>query len=575
MSPALDFFTAIFSNKPANHNILVWELNRQLDTKHNNFFNNIEQAASFTEQKKPDGTDVYFCIGTLPKLKKGRGKLNDVLGIGSVHLDIDIKNNLAHKKDNLPSTIDEALNFVNSIELKPSIIISSGYGIHAYWLLKNFIDFSDDTDVRDSAAGLIESWQKMYKLKAGLMGYDVDATQDITRVLRVPDTLNWKIPDHPVKSKILLIQPDIRYTPAQMYGYLESINKTVQPAKPAANGNHKISSTPFNDIAIEIDPAATIDADTFEALQDNIPKFKNTWARTRKDLQDTSASSYDIALANMAVGAGLDDQQVCNLLIAHRRKHNDEKLRLDYLQRTIAEARNVMQAERQKVQVANKHTNADDKDTLKVELFTLLGIQIEKIEKILTEPPQFIFYFKGGKVKNMGNSAGLLDQNRFRISIGDTVSRVVKKMKEPLYESAVQKMYYLAIDVEIPDEATELGEIREILNNYLSEYLVPCTAKEHRNNATNHAPAVISNKLCIHALELFQYAKRRYGYRKEKKDLVAALKRLNAARETFNVRDDRDKQHNLSVYVLPADWMPANIVRKDSDATDFDYAGKP
>lgn len=56
---------------------------------------------------------------------------------------------------------------------------------------------------------------------------------------------------------------------------------------------------------------------------------------------DGSASSYDMALANYAASAGWTDQEIADLLIAHRRAHKAKpKANLqDYLARTIAEAR--------------------------------------------------------------------------------------------------------------------------------------------------------------------------------------------------------------------------------------------
>jgi putative DNA primase/helicase len=56
---------------------------------------------------------------------------------------------------------------------------------------------------------------------------------------------------------------------------------------------------------------------------------------------DGSASSYDMALANYAASAGWKDQEIADLLIAHRRAHKAKpKANLqDYLARTIAEAR--------------------------------------------------------------------------------------------------------------------------------------------------------------------------------------------------------------------------------------------
>jgi hypothetical protein len=56
---------------------------------------------------------------------------------------------------------------------------------------------------------------------------------------------------------------------------------------------------------------------------------------------DGSASSYDMALANYAARAGWTDQEIADLIIAHRRAH-EAKPKADlqgYLARTIAEAR--------------------------------------------------------------------------------------------------------------------------------------------------------------------------------------------------------------------------------------------
>lgn len=577
---ALLFLNTIFSKKPDTHNVLVWELNRQADTKRNNFFQTIEQAAAYAAKEKSPGTDVYFCVSTLPKLARGRGKLSDVLGIGSLHLDVDIQNSAAHKKQNLPATIEDAITFVNDIELKPSILINSGYGLHAYWLLKDFVTFDDTT--RPAMATLLESWQRMYKYNAGLQGYDVDATQDTTRVLRVPGTLNWKVPDSPVQAKIIHLDDTLRYTPEQLTAYVEKM-QAARPAAPviekpaAVKAKPAVSNVAFNDLQIIVNEAATIPSDTFEALTDNIPKFKATWNRARKDLQDTSGSSYDMALANMAIAAGLDDQTTVDLLIAHRRKHNDEKPRLDYYQRTIAEARNKMDQHRERVQAASNVHDPADKDAVRGDLRTLLGFDIVKIEKQLTEPPAFLIYFPNGQVKNMGDARGLIDQHLFRNHVANAIGKVVKQMKVPLWESAAQKMLDLAVDVEMADEATDLGEVREILNTYLSEHLLNnATEKQHRAVAARKQPAVINGLVCVNALDLWKYAKRNHGYKAEKKHLIGLLKRLEATRDTFNVRDDRDKQHGISVYCLPPEWLPPNAVRAEleADVDEVNYAGK-
>lgn len=48
--------------------------------------------------------------------------------------DVDVLGS-AHKENALPKTEEEAIDFVNSLKLKPSIIVRSGNGVHAIWLL--------------------------------------------------------------------------------------------------------------------------------------------------------------------------------------------------------------------------------------------------------------------------------------------------------------------------------------------------------------------------------------------------------------------------------------------------------
>lgn len=65
----------------------------------------------------------------------------------------------------------------------PSVLIDSGGGLHAYWLLRD--TFALDTDDRRAAAEHIQrSW-------VATVGGDA-AVHDLTRVLRVPGTLNFK-----------------------------------------------------------------------------------------------------------------------------------------------------------------------------------------------------------------------------------------------------------------------------------------------------------------------------------------------------------------------------------------------
>lgn len=94
-------------------------------------------------------TNVFFGVGLRNKvLPKGqRGSEKDILGVTALYADIDIKGN-AHAQTSLPSSVDEATDFLHSLKIKPSIIVNSGNGIHGYWLLNKPFIIKSESDRR-------------------------------------------------------------------------------------------------------------------------------------------------------------------------------------------------------------------------------------------------------------------------------------------------------------------------------------------------------------------------------------------------------------------------------------------
>ena len=101
--------------------------------------------------------NTYYCVALrqegLPSSVRG--------GIGQIHTvvcmvaDVDVLGP-AHKETALPKTEEEAIAFVNSLKLKPSIIVRSGNGVHAIWPLNEpFIIHNEDEreQIRELSAG--------------------------------------------------------------------------------------------------------------------------------------------------------------------------------------------------------------------------------------------------------------------------------------------------------------------------------------------------------------------------------------------------------------------------------------
>lgn len=85
----------------------------------------------------------------------------------------------------------DALTAVESVNPAASIIIDSGGGYHAYWLLDGTWELTTDAD-REKAKDIQARWVEY-------VGADT-ASKDLARVLRVPGTHNLKYEDKPIVS---------------------------------------------------------------------------------------------------------------------------------------------------------------------------------------------------------------------------------------------------------------------------------------------------------------------------------------------------------------------------------------
>jgi hypothetical protein len=323
-----DFFEQLYGGLTRTHQLCVWSL----PDKRSRWFSvpeEIEKAERAAQAASSgDELDVYWGLGLQPvALSAGdRGKAVTVSGIPGAWADIDFSHNV-HKKPNLPPTLQDAIDLVHELPLPPTLIIESGHGIYALWLFHEPWEF--DTDVeRDEAAWMLKGWQQAVRARARIKGWDVDATHDLTRVLRIPGTVNFKERDDAKPVKVTIVDYGRRYSHEELELYLVDDN-------PALGSD----VTPA-DLSKDFVPA-DVPGLKFVALMDNEERFKASWEHKRDDFQDQSMSSYDLSLSSLAADNGWTDEELASLIAAHRKKYGDEKKgqRVDYLARTIGVAR--------------------------------------------------------------------------------------------------------------------------------------------------------------------------------------------------------------------------------------------
>jgi hypothetical protein len=114
--------------------------------------------------------DIYF--GVAARRDSSSGRLENCTRVRAVFVDLDFKS------FNSP---DEAQRKLDFFPLKPSLIVNSGGGIHAYWLL-------GDPIVLSTGAA---AFRNLLRRTARALSADL-ASAEPARVLRLPGTFNHK-----------------------------------------------------------------------------------------------------------------------------------------------------------------------------------------------------------------------------------------------------------------------------------------------------------------------------------------------------------------------------------------------
>lgn len=139
-----------------------------------------------------EGHDVYF--GVLRRTRMG-GTAADVVSHAPV-LWADVDPYKTHDSQHPLDFYNEGgMGRVLDFPIPPSIIVDSGHGIHAYWLLRD-------------AAPVADASLAMKGIAKDIGG---DHTHDPARILRVPGTFNHKDPDNVVPVRLLRLDTTRRY----------------------------------------------------------------------------------------------------------------------------------------------------------------------------------------------------------------------------------------------------------------------------------------------------------------------------------------------------------------------------
>lgn len=334
------FLRAVFDHKPEDARILIWTIPEKLTRT----FTDVDQAIAYVGECV-DHKDVYFGVGTGsidPKATQ-RFLAKQITGLIGFHIDLDVEDEHAHKKKNLPPTKEAAMAFLDELVLPPTFVVDSGHGYQAHWLFDEPWSFENSAE-RDTAHQYNRWWQQFARgLALKNHAWNVDSTPDLSRVLRVPGSVNWKVPTQPVPVTIVRYDLGARY---QINQFLKVLEDNQEIAKLPQKGFDTEVMRRELENSVKIDPNAEPPMLKFAKLLRN---SRQAYSAFNHDHDQPSPSDEDFDLACAALKEMVDDdngmmkrlwteQEVVDLLIYHRRTYGYDLKHPGYYPLTVANA---------------------------------------------------------------------------------------------------------------------------------------------------------------------------------------------------------------------------------------------
>ena len=183
----------------------------------NIFVNDIESIHEEAKKLVDKKINAFYAMATYREDESGelRRKQSQTQWLKSFWIDVDCGEDKPYKSQ--LKGLQALRDFQEETELPTPFIINSGNGLHVYWLLKEYIDNARWTPVA-----------KKLKAACKKFGFEVDRSvmSDSARVLRIPDTCNFKDPENP--KAVTVDQRGTMTTIEEFEGILDTLGLPVQ-----------------------------------------------------------------------------------------------------------------------------------------------------------------------------------------------------------------------------------------------------------------------------------------------------------------------------------------------------------
>lgn len=410
-----------------------------------------------------------------------RGSKSSARVAPGLWIDIDY-GDAGHQGKSNPESLLDAMSILEAMPAKPSIVVRTGGGIHAYWLFHDPMELSSDED-RDRLRAAVWRWQKLARVIASDRGWNtgVDHTADLSRVLRVPGTNNHK-PEYIRKNKGQPLRVDVmttnspddtRYALEDLEQFMDLTDEVPRDigasnaTLPSGSGFEYNCELPLKCQALLIPGGVAFDQD-----------FASCWAMDakwakRQKFEDISPSGYHMSLARRMHSLGFEQQEVIDSLTYWRREvvgtpAPDTQRKISYaiaaLNSEVSERQ--AQAATQNLQVMSQNLEnvkvsgpmqyamavEDCREDMLESLNQSLGRDLG-IERVLRFKSQFgddeyhLVMRDGSKVK-IGGTGQILSSGGFKRAIAQATHVVIRDFKPKAWGSIAETILRLAQDVE-------------------------------------------------------------------------------------------------------------------------------
>lgn len=167
-------------------------------TPRQSFVETLEELDEAVGELLAEGFDTYFGCA---KFENDSGRTaKNAKWFKAFWVDLDCGEGKPY--ENQAEALAALKEFCIAVSLPKPTIVNSGRGIHAYWPLQETIGYNDWKPVA-------EGFKKL--CAANNLHADPAVTADAARILRVPDTLNFKNPDAPYKVAVMAVSAPMEF----------------------------------------------------------------------------------------------------------------------------------------------------------------------------------------------------------------------------------------------------------------------------------------------------------------------------------------------------------------------------